>query len=96
MPSSRWLASLTAPLVVGAALVTTVSVAAADTVDTNFLAQMRGLGFTWPPNEDGDILFMAHHICADRWNRWSSQQIPDDVHNTWARAASISVTSPRW
>ncbi|MEE6137147.1 DUF732 domain-containing protein [Mycobacterium sp. 050128] len=82
MPSPRWLARLSAPLIVGAALVTTATVAAADTADTNFLAQMRTLGFTWPPNEDADILFMAHHICSDRWNGWSSQQIADDIHNT--------------
>jgi Protein of unknown function (DUF732) len=82
MPLSRWLPRLAAPLMVGAALVSTASVAAADAADPAFLAQMRGLGFTWPPNEDGDILLMAHHICADRWNGWSSQQIADDVHNT--------------
>jgi hypothetical protein len=82
MPSPRWLARLSAPLIVGAALMSTASVAAADTVDASFLAQMRALGFTWPPGDDGDILFMAHHICADRWNGWSSQQIADDIHNT--------------
>ncbi|WAJ44412.1 DUF732 domain-containing protein [Mycobacterium sp. Aquia_216] len=82
MPSSRWLGRLAAPLMVGVALVSTASVAAADAADPAFLAQMRALGFTWPPNEDGDILLMAHHICADRWNGWSSQQIADDVHNT--------------
>ncbi len=82
MPSPRWLARLTAPLIVGAALVATASVAAADTVDAAFLAKMRTIGFTWPPNEDSDIVLMAHHICADRWNGWSSQQIADDVHNT--------------
>ena len=82
MPSSPWLARLTAPLIVGAALVSTASIAAADTVDANFLAHMHALGFTWPPGEDGDILLMAHHICADRWNGWSSQQIADDIHNT--------------
>jgi hypothetical protein len=67
---------------VGVALVSTASVALADPSDPGFLAQMRALGFTWPPNEDGDILLMAHHICADRWNGWSSQQVADDVHNT--------------
>jgi hypothetical protein len=82
MASSRWFVRLTAPLIVGAAMVTTASVAAADAVDTAFLAHMRALGFTWPPNEDGDILLMAHHICADRWEGWSAQQISDDVHNT--------------
>jgi hypothetical protein len=82
MPSPRWLARLTAPLMVGVALVSTASVAAADAADPAFLAQMHGLGFAWPPNEDGDILLMAHHICADRWNGWSSQQIADDIHNT--------------
>jgi Protein of unknown function (DUF732) len=82
MPSPRWLARFAAPFMVGVALVSTASIAAADAADPAFLAQMRALGFTWPPNEDGDILLMAHHICADRWNGWSSQQIADDVHNT--------------
>ena len=82
MPSARWLAGLAAPMMVGVALVSTASVAAADAADPAFLAQMHALGFTWPANEDGDILLMAHHICADRWNGWSSQQIADDIHNT--------------
>lgn len=82
MPSSHWPARLAAPFIVGAALVSTASVSAADTVDGAFLAHMRTLGFTWPPNEDGDIILMAHHICADRWNGWTPQQISDDVHNT--------------
>ncbi|WP_445163676.1 DUF732 domain-containing protein [Mycobacterium sp. Dal123C01] len=82
MPSAHWLAGLAAPMMVGVALVSTASVAAADASDPAFLAQMHALGFTWPANEDGDILLMAHHICADRWNGWSSQQIADDIHNT--------------
>jgi hypothetical protein len=82
MPSLRWLAGLAAPMMVGVALVSTASVAAADAADPAFLTQMHALGFTWPSNEDGDILLMAHHICADRWNGWSSQQIADDIHNT--------------
>ncbi|GLE53348.1 DUF732 domain-containing protein [Mycobacterium montefiorense] len=82
MPSPLWLARLTAPLMVGAALLATASVAAADAVDDGFLVKMRAQGFTWPAGDDGDIILMAHHICADRWNGWSSQQIADDVHNT--------------
>ncbi|MCV7031634.1 DUF732 domain-containing protein [Mycobacterium sherrisii] len=82
MPAPLWLARLAAPFLIGTALVTTAAVAAADAVDDGFLVKMRGLGFSWPPNEDNDIILMAHHICADRWNAWSSQQIADDVHNT--------------
>jgi hypothetical protein len=69
-------------MVVGAALLATASVAAADTVDGAFLAQMHGLGFTWPPGDDGDIVLMAHHICADRWNGFSQDAIAQDIHNT--------------
>jgi hypothetical protein len=67
---------------VGAALVATASVGAADTVDDAFLAKMRTLGFTWPPGDDGDIVLMAHHICADRWNGWPPDAIAQDIHNT--------------
>lgn len=82
MPSPRWLARLSVPMMVGAALLTSAAIAAADAADDAFLAHMHGLGFTWPAGDDGHIILMAHHICADRWNGWSSQQIADDVHNT--------------
>lgn len=82
MPSARWPARLAAPVLVGAALVATASIAAANPVDDAFLVKARGLGFSWPPNEDNDMILMAHHSCSDRWNAWSSQQIADDVHNT--------------
>jgi hypothetical protein len=82
MPSPRWLTGLAAPMMVGAALFATASVAAADTVDGAFLAQMHALGFTWPPGDDGDIVLMAHHICADRWNGFSQDAVAQDIHNT--------------
>jgi hypothetical protein len=43
---------------------------------------MHTLGFTWPPGDDGDIIRMAHHICADRWNGFSQDAIAQDIHNT--------------
>jgi hypothetical protein len=82
MPSPRWLARFTIPLMVGTVLVATAATAAADATDDTYLAQLRGLGFTWPPGDDADILLMARHICADRWNHWTPDAIAQDIHST--------------
>ena len=52
MPSPRWLARLTIPMVAGAALVTSAAIATADATDDAYLAQLRALGLTWPPDRD--------------------------------------------
>jgi hypothetical protein len=66
MPSSRWLAKLSIPVMVGAALVMSSAIAVADATDDSFIAKMHTLGFTWPAGDDSDIVAMGHQICADR------------------------------
>jgi hypothetical protein len=66
MPSRRWLARLSIPMMVGSALVTSTAVAVADATDDTVLDKMHTLGFTWPAGDDSDIVAMGHQICADR------------------------------
>ena len=63
MPSPRWLARLTIPMIVGAALITSAAIATADATNDAYLAQLRAAGFTWPPDHDEAIIGMAHLIC---------------------------------
>ncbi len=65
MPSPRWLARLIVPMMVGAALVTSAAIAAADATDDAYLAQLRALGLTWPPDRDQAVIAVAHLICYD-------------------------------
>ena len=82
MVSPRWLARLTMPVVVGAVLVANAAVAGAiNPHDQDFLNKMRGLGFVWPPQEDGDVINMAHQICIDRWNGATPDGLAQDIHN---------------
>lgn len=82
MAAPRRLARLAMPIMVGAILAATPAIAAATTPhDDEFLARMRGLGFVWPPQEDGDIVTMAHQICIDRWNGFSQDALAQDIHN---------------
>jgi hypothetical protein len=83
MSSPRWLARLSVPLMVGAALITSASVAAADTIDDAYLAKLRALGFTWPPDHDGYMINLGHHICIDRLTGWTPDQIAQDVHSSF-------------
>jgi hypothetical protein len=81
MPSPRWLARLTIPLMAGAALVTSAAIATADPADGAYLAQLRALGFTWPPDHDAAMISLAHHICFDRWFvGMPPDRIAQDVH----------------
>ena len=49
MPSPRWLARLTIPMMAGAALVSSAAIATATPADDAYLAQLRAVGLTWPP-----------------------------------------------
>jgi Protein of unknown function (DUF732) len=82
MSASRWLARITIPTMIGAALIANAAIAAADTVDDGYLAQLRTLGFTWPPDHDAGLVILAHHICADRSWGMSPDAIAQDVHRT--------------
>jgi hypothetical protein len=86
MPSPRWLARLAIPVMAGAALVTSAGIATADPIDPSngaYLAQLRSLGFTWPPDQGHDVAMieLAHHICFDRWFvGLTPERIAQDVH----------------
>jgi len=70
MPSPRWLARLTIPLITaGAALVSGAAIATAHPTNDAYLAQLHALGFTWPPDQghDAAMISLGHHICFDRW-----------------------------
>jgi hypothetical protein len=81
MPSPRWLAGLSIPLVAGAALIISAAIATANTpADDAYLAQLRAVGLTWPPNSEEALIGEAHLICYDLSWGWTPQQIADDIH----------------
>ncbi len=81
MPSPRWLARLIVPIMAGSALVTSAAIATADAADDAYLAQLRALGFAWPPDHDAAMISLAHHICFDRWFvGMTPDRIAGDVH----------------
>ena len=96
MPSRRWLARLSIPMMVGSALVTSTAVAVADATDDTVLDKMHTLGFAWPAGDDSDIVAMGHQICADRMAGKTPDAIAADITPPWARKASRSQTSHPW
>jgi hypothetical protein len=82
MPSRRWLARLTIPLMAGAALVGSAAIATATTpADDAYLAKLRAVGLTWPPQTEEALIGEAHLICYDLTWGWAPQQIADDIHS---------------
>ncbi len=82
MPSPRWLARLTIPIIAGAALVTNAAIATADAADDAYLAQLRALGFSWPPEHDAALTGMGRLICDDIGWGWTYDQIAQSIHAT--------------
>jgi hypothetical protein len=82
MPSPRWLASMTVPIVAGALLVSSAAVATADPVDDAYLAQLRASGFNWPPDHDDALTGMGRLICDDLMWGWTYEQIAQQIHAT--------------
>jgi hypothetical protein len=80
MTSPRWLARLTVPMLVGAALVTGAASAGASPADDSYLAQLRGAGFTWPPGHEEALIGMAYLICDDLGWGWTPDHIAQHVH----------------
>ncbi len=78
----RWLAKLTIPVMVGAALTASTAIALADSTDDTFIGKMHSLGFTWPAGDDSDIIAMGHQICADRMAGKTPDAIATDIHAT--------------
>ena len=82
MPSPRWLATLAIPVMAGAALLTGATVANADALDDAYLAQLRTLGFSWPPDHDNALIAMGRLICDDLGWGWTYDQIAQQIHAT--------------
>jgi hypothetical protein len=80
MPSPCWLARLTIPIIAGAALFSSAATATATPADDAYLAQLRAVGLTWPPNSEEALIGEAHLICYDLSWGWQPQQIADDIH----------------
>lgn len=92
MPSPRWLARLAIPMMASAALVGSAATATATTAQDNaYLAQLRAVGLTWPPQTEEALIGEAHLICYDLVWGWTPQQIADEVH---AHLDKRSVTLP--
>ncbi|HSS25577.1 MAG TPA: DUF732 domain-containing protein [Mycobacterium sp.] len=66
---------------VGAALVTGAAIATADATNDAYLAQLRTLGFTWPPGHEEAIIGMAHVICDDLGWGWTPDRIAQEIHS---------------
>ena len=82
MPSPRWLAVLSIPMMAGAALVSSAAIATANTpADDAYLAKLRAVGLTWPPNSEEALIGEAHLICYDLSWGWAPQTIADDIHD---------------
>jgi hypothetical protein len=82
MPSPRQLAGLAIPVMTCAALVTSAGIARADPVDDGYLAQLRGLGFTWPAEHDAALTGMGRLICDDLVSGWTYDHIAQQIHAT--------------
>jgi len=80
MPSPRWLARLAIPMMVGAALFNSAPIATADATNDAYLAQLRTIGFSWPPDHDDALIAMAFLICDDRGWSLSKDQIAKEIH----------------
>jgi len=81
MPSPRWLARLAIPMLAGAALVNSAAIATANPQDDAYLAKLRAVGLTWPPNSEEALIGEAHLICYDLSWGWQPQTIADDIHD---------------
>ncbi|OBG18666.1 DUF732 domain-containing protein [Mycobacterium sp. 852002-51057_SCH5723018] len=80
MFAPRWLAKLTIPVIVGAALTTGTGIAMADSNDDTYLTKLKSLGFTWTSGGDSDIVALGHQICAERMSGKTPDAIATDTH----------------
>ncbi|OMC10132.1 hypothetical protein A5747_14375 [Mycobacterium sp. IS-836] len=81
MPSPRWPAALAIPMIAGAALLGSAATATATTpADDAYLAKLRAVGLTWPPQTEEALIGEAHLICYDLTWGWTPQEIADDIH----------------
>jgi hypothetical protein len=93
MSPPRWLARLTIPMMVGAALVTNAAIAAADAADDAFLAKLRAIGFTW--QNDAYIISRGTSALIARIIGRQTR-LPGTSTPAWTRKAFRSKTSHPW
>ena len=85
MSSRRWLARLTVPVIVSAALTTSTAIALADIVPTTLsLSKMHSLGFTWPSGDDADIVAMGNKSAPTARQAKRPDAIPPTSTPHWA------------
>lgn len=82
MFAPRWLAKLTIPVMVGAALTTGTGIALADSTDDAYIAKLKTLGFSWNSGADSDMISIGHQICSDRMAGKTPDAIASDIHST--------------
>jgi hypothetical protein len=82
MVAPRWLAKLTIPVIVSAALASGTAIAMADSTDDAYLAKLKNLGFSWPSSSDSDMIAMGHAVCADRMAGKTPDAIASDLHSS--------------
>jgi hypothetical protein len=82
MSAPRWLAKLTIPVMVSAALASGTAIAMADSTDDAYLAKLKNLGFSWPSSSDSDMIAMGHAVCADRMAGKTPDAIASDLHSS--------------
>lgn len=80
MLSPRWLTRVSIPIIAGAALVTGAGIATADPLDDAYLAQLRAIGFTWPPEHDAALIGVGRLVCDDLAWGWTYDTIADHIH----------------
>lgn len=81
MFAPRWLAKLTIPVMVGAALTASTAIASADSTDDAYLSKLKNLGVTWQSGGDSDMIAMGHAVCADRMAGKTPDAIAADLHS---------------
>jgi hypothetical protein len=96
MPSARWLARLTIPIMAGAALVTSAAIATADPINDGYLNQLRAFGFTWPEGHEEAITGMAYLICDISGGAGRQTRLPSKSTPTWTRMALRTDRSDPW
>lgn len=82
MHPPRWLAKLAVPVMAGAAVLSSASIANADPADDAYLAHLRAMGFSWPPDHDDALTGMGRLICDDIAWAWTYDQIAQQIHAT--------------
>jgi hypothetical protein len=80
MSSARWLATMTLPVIFGAALTAGTGTAIADSADDAYIAQMHDLGFTWSAEAEPELIAVGHRICAARVAGRTPDAIAHDIH----------------